>query len=634
MKRKLISMVIICVLTTAGFIGFISFEPEVARGDTRYVGGAGPGNYSSIQDAIDASINGDTVFVYSGTYYENITVNKTINLMGEERDITTIDGLNIRNVILITADWANVTGFTATNSGPSWSQQDCGIKLYDVTNVSVKNNKCTGNTIGMVLDRASRNTIDNNICNSNLQQGIQLRINSNENTISNGECKSNKAGIVLYNGCGSNTIDSNNASSNNPYHGINLDTSCHGNTIMNNDVYSNTDEGIYLLNNNDNNILVNNTVVSNGDHGIIVGGGSDNNEIYHNNIIGNSNQASDGGSGNTWDDGYPSGGNYWSDFDEPGDGAYDDYNGPNQDISGSDSIVDQGSGGGGGKNPYNIPGDSQDEYPFIVPINLPPTAPQNLQAATGDEFVNLTWNPPASTGGSAIIQYNIHRNGSAGIYDLVPGSQLWYNDTNVICGTTYTYTISALNSVGEGSKSVEVSGTPVTVPQAPQNLRIITSDGVVILRWEPPADHGGSPVTNYVIYRCTISGNDPVTIRLGDIHSYEDTDVRSGTTYIYRIAAENPQGEGPQSNEAFAQLPEEDEDLPWWFWILVAIIIALTIILLLVLLKSRKKEEEQPPSELQPFEEQHPPEEEPIQPDLSPPEPERPPPPPPQIADK
>ena len=50
-------------------------------GNILYVGGNGPNNYTKIQDAIDDATNGDTIFVFNGTYYEHITINKTINLI-------------------------------------------------------------------------------------------------------------------------------------------------------------------------------------------------------------------------------------------------------------------------------------------------------------------------------------------------------------------------------------------------------------------------------------------------------------------------------------------------------------------------------------------------------------------------
>ena len=50
----------------------------LSRGDTLYVGGNGPGNYSTIQEAIDDASDGNTVYVYddSSPYYENVEVDK------------------------------------------------------------------------------------------------------------------------------------------------------------------------------------------------------------------------------------------------------------------------------------------------------------------------------------------------------------------------------------------------------------------------------------------------------------------------------------------------------------------------------------------------------------------------------
>mgnify|MGYP001636576991 CR=1 FL=1 len=44
---------------------------QLVRGNTLYVGGAGPGNYTTIQDAIDDASDGDTIVVYPGIYYEH-----------------------------------------------------------------------------------------------------------------------------------------------------------------------------------------------------------------------------------------------------------------------------------------------------------------------------------------------------------------------------------------------------------------------------------------------------------------------------------------------------------------------------------------------------------------------------------
>ena len=60
-----------------------------------------------IQDLIDNASAGDTIYIPSGKYYENITINKSITLIGEDKNTTWIIGS-----ILISEDWVSVSGFT------------------------------------------------------------------------------------------------------------------------------------------------------------------------------------------------------------------------------------------------------------------------------------------------------------------------------------------------------------------------------------------------------------------------------------------------------------------------------------------------------------------------------------------
>ncbi|RLF45340.1 MAG: hypothetical protein DRN29_06910, partial [Thermoplasmata archaeon] len=90
---------ILCATLAILLIPFISAENEILssndlNGNILYVGGSGTGNYSRIQDAIDDANDGDTIFVYSNSspYYEHIIINKSINLVGENKNTTIIDG--------------------------------------------------------------------------------------------------------------------------------------------------------------------------------------------------------------------------------------------------------------------------------------------------------------------------------------------------------------------------------------------------------------------------------------------------------------------------------------------------------------------------------------------------------------
>lgn len=80
-----------------------------------YVGGEGPNNYSSIQNAIDDAQDNDTIYVFNGTYYEAILVHKALTLIGENKTTTILEGNGTKDIITIVADYVKVTGFTIQN---------------------------------------------------------------------------------------------------------------------------------------------------------------------------------------------------------------------------------------------------------------------------------------------------------------------------------------------------------------------------------------------------------------------------------------------------------------------------------------------------------------------------------------
>ncbi len=102
MKNELIAKSfvfgIVVLFFGASVTSAYDIEPSLSsqpmdRGNILYVGGSGPGNYTTIQEAINNATNGDTVFVYNNTYNENVdTKLKKITLLGEDRDTTIITG--------------------------------------------------------------------------------------------------------------------------------------------------------------------------------------------------------------------------------------------------------------------------------------------------------------------------------------------------------------------------------------------------------------------------------------------------------------------------------------------------------------------------------------------------------------
>ena len=88
-----------------------------------------------------------------------------------------------------------------------------------------------------------------------------------------------------------------------------------------------------------------------------------------------------------------------------------------------------------------------------------PGAPTALVATSSGGKVSLSWQPPASSGGSAVTGYAIYRalGGTATLLESVSASTLVYVDSNGTAGTTYTYYVMASNAIGTGASSVPVS---------------------------------------------------------------------------------------------------------------------------------------------------------------------------------
>ena len=103
---------------------------------TIYVDDDGGADYTRIQDAIDAAKSGDTIYVYEGTYNENIEIDKSIELTGENKENTIIDGGGQDDVVYITANNVVVTDFTSENGG-ELEPHDAGIDIRsDYSNIS------------------------------------------------------------------------------------------------------------------------------------------------------------------------------------------------------------------------------------------------------------------------------------------------------------------------------------------------------------------------------------------------------------------------------------------------------------------------------------------------------------------
>jgi nitrous oxidase accessory protein len=304
MRKNAVLLLVIVFLITPSIIASVSVK---ATSKTIIV----PDNYSTIQEAIDNASEGDTIYIKKGVYVENPVVNKSVSLVGEDRDATVIDvtaGLNVES------NNVTIRGFTIYDG---WR----GISLSG-NHCSISGNKITNATNGIVLF-GYENYVTGNVFESiGLSSAIQLNF-ANRNFVTNNYISSCVEGIQIWQNSNNNTVTEN--------------------TIINCQ-----DHAIRFQYSNDNIIMLNN--ITNSGCGTSIYG-SNNNTITNNNYVNNTFQFSAN------EDYYLSFGynrsvntinqNYWSDY------------------NGTDA-----NGDGVGDTPYVIDENNQDSNPLMIPVAI------------------------------------------------------------------------------------------------------------------------------------------------------------------------------------------------------------------------------------------------------------------------
>lgn len=311
-------------------------------------------DYATIQEAIDApeTLDGDTIFVRIGTYYEHVILTKDLTLIGEDKNTTIIDGNKNGTVISIkSVNYCGISGFTIQNSSRWYSSlpllKSIGISVLDSEGVVLNQNIIKATEYGIYFANSSGSTIYDTILTANDDYDIYLSQSKNlivsENSIFD---SLGQSGIFMKSSF-HNIIDRNtirlgfgNA--------ITLEDS-YENIVENNWLTEKSWDGIDLLNSY-NNTIAGNTIEKNW-RGIVLHDARDN-KIYHNNFIDNKEttgimrQIVIYGSNNTnmWDDSLGRG-NYWSDY-------------KGQDLN-NNSI---------GDTSYLIDKKNQDDYPLMKPL--------------------------------------------------------------------------------------------------------------------------------------------------------------------------------------------------------------------------------------------------------------------------
>ena len=213
---------------------------------------------------------------------------------------------------------------------------------------------------------------------------------------------------------------------------------------------------------------------------------------------------------------------------------------------------------------FNSFGDGPRTEPVSATPAGPPGPVVNLMAVDGTGRTSLMWQLPTITGGLPLTKVRVYRGEVPDQLEPckdIDATATEFTDFDVTIGTTYFYTVTAINAVGEGARVEVVSAIAYGVSSVPTALVATAADGRVTLRWGAPEEDGGRPVEGYTVFRGETNDSFRLLVELGDILVYMDSEVVNGKTYYYRVKAVNEAGMSDFSAVVSA-MPRRPIDIP------------------------------------------------------------------------
>jgi parallel beta-helix repeat protein len=336
-----------------------------------------PDQYNTINEAINHASPGDIIQVKSGIYNENLPINKSLTLQGQNRQNTVIIGeggaeRGANPVIALGANDIKISGFTIASQNYSITNLHATGILVQADRCTISYNRIENNYIGIFCPIQSSTTITNNEIIANFKDGMRF-YGGSQNIISNNIITGNGGSGIAMQGY-QNTITNNTINKNTRAIGYGGSYSA----IYNNKLESNTESGLFLAGSD--NVISSNDFSQN-KYGLFVTtqlGAPHGNTFYQNNFKNNNHNAFDNSSSfaEQWNN-EELNGNYWSDYQTK-------Y--PNASESSKSGI---------GDTAYYIAPNNTDYYPLLNPLEdtnqnqLPilPTAP------TAPEESLVSWWP-------------------------------------------------------------------------------------------------------------------------------------------------------------------------------------------------------------------------------------------------
>ncbi|WP_394352549.1 fibronectin type III domain-containing protein, partial [Candidatus Nitrosotalea sp. FS] len=180
--------------------------------------------------------------------------------------------------------------------------------------------------------------------------------------------------------------------------------------------------------------------------------------------------------------------------------------------------------------------------------------------------INLSWMPPSSDGGSAINGYKIeYANGTSTYTVLVANTgntQTSYIHSGLSTGKSYTYRITAINSIGAGNPSNAVT----TQPQDTKTPTIVSAVAIsptsVMISWIQPSQTYGQMVSGYTVDQ-VISGNFlPIDTTSSGVTSYTIPNLTTNKTYTFSVTAMLSGGSQTNPSPTVSVMPTRTSSAP------------------------------------------------------------------------
>ncbi|CAB4548564.1 unannotated protein [freshwater metagenome] len=179
----------------------------------------------------------------------------------------------------------------------------------------------------------------------------------------------------------------------------------------------------------------------------------------------------------------------------------------------------------------------------VTPVTVP-DAPTNVTATAGDAQIDLTWLAPTVDGGSAITGYTVVSSPAiTAPVACTATTSLNCTFTGLTNGTAYTFTVIAINTVGNSLLSVaSAATTPRTIPDAPTGVIATSGNAQAVITWSAPAFNGGSPITNYAVSSLP-AVTPPAGCTTTTALTCVFTGLTNGTAYTFTVIATNIAGD-------------------------------------------------------------------------------------------